>query len=318
MNTITTKKRFRTLVNMLVYSGTFAAVYGCIQYFFGLSNYVLQEDVYGNLIYRSVGAFGLANVFATFLAMIIPFIIYKIKITKNKFSKFINVIFLALSLMGLYFSYSRWAIVCLLITFAMYSLRRFVHRVIHKKISVFKITFLFPILIGVCIYYVNKYSETINTLFFDRGSNDIRGSNLTFVLQNFKPWGSGLGNGNQGVIVDSNYVNVLIDTGVVGLALFLLLILTIYGGLRKRAKGDISFSNIHIVTALSFLVFILNGILETPLYNSVINIFLGIYIFVLNADKSILPETEEHLEEAQEELKVKHKRKKRKKYRLTW
>ncbi|MEH7362177.1 hypothetical protein, partial [Priestia megaterium] len=64
----------------------------------------------------------------------------------------------------------------------------------------------------------------------------------------------------------------------------------------------------------SLMVFIFNGALETPLYNSVINIFLGIYIYILNADKGILIRKQNNITEI--EAKVKLKRKKI--YKLTW
>lgn len=313
LNTIKTEKHFRMFISILMYSGAAAAIYGCIQYFFGLSNYVLQA-VNGTFIYRSVGAFNLANVFASFLAMLIPFMVYKIKITENKFVRFVDLILVLTSLISLYLTYSRWAIICLIISFFLYGIKHFIWLVTNNRIPVFKITILVPIVVVLIMYVFDKYSDTINALFFDRGSNDVRQSSLTFVLQHFKPWGSGLGNGNEGVIVDSNYIKLLIDTGVIGLCLFVLLILTFYVGLRRKSRGPVSLGNVYIVTGISLMVFIFNGALETPLYNSVINIFLGIYIYILNADKGILIQKQNNITEI--EAKVKLKRKKI--YKLTW
>ncbi|WP_186806728.1 O-antigen ligase family protein [Priestia megaterium] len=313
LNTIKTQKHFLMFINILMYSGAAAAIYGCIQYFFGLSNYVLQA-VNGTFIYRSVGAFNLANVFASFLAMLIPFMVYKVKITENKFVKSLDLILVATSVISLYLTYSRWAIICLIISFLLYGIKHFIRRITTNRIPIYKITIFFPIVVGLIMYIFNKYSDTINALFFDRGSNDVRQSSLTLVLQNFKPWGLGLGNGNEGIIVDSNYVMVLIDTGVIGLSLFLLLILTFYISLRRRSEGSVSLGNIYIIAGISLMVFIFNGVLETPLYNSVINIFLGIYIYILNADKDIF--VKKNTISTEVEPKVKRKRKKI--YKLTW
>lgn len=314
LNIINTKEKFNIFINILVCSGAFASLYGCIQYFFGLSDYVLQS-IGGIVVYRAVGAFNLPNVFASFLVLIIPFMFYKIKVTQNKFIKLINIISLIITLTCLYLTYSRWAIICLVIAFSIYLIRRILHQIIHKRIRLNKkILLISPMILGVVIFLINKYFNDIYVLFFNRESNDIRKSSIMYAIEKFNEniWGYGLGNGNNGIILDSTYVNLLLDTGLIGLILFSVLLFTVYVGFKRSSNSNISLGNIYNIASISLLIFILNGVLETVLYNTMINIFLGIYLFILNADKKIVTQPKNISTKANIELK------KKRRYKLAW
>ncbi|WP_213532893.1 O-antigen ligase [Paenibacillus sp. J45TS6] len=297
MNTITTLRKMEFFLGLLISSGYISAIYGCVQYFFGLTDYRLVA-INGELLYRATGTFQHANVYGSYLILILPFMIYKFSHAESQKNKLIHSLLILITHIAIYLSFSRWAIICLLIVYVLFGIRTIINSLKFKKLPRWII--LIPIIISTAVYVVYSNWGTIDLLFIDRGSNDIRYNSLNITITSFfdNMKGFGLGNGNGGLILDGTYFNLLVDAGFVGLLLYCILIFHILIGLKKKYSSCISLSNLYLISNLSLLLFVLNGFLETNIYNTGLNIFLGLYIYLLNIDKDIFNKTSINVFEA--------------------
>ncbi|MDP4145744.1 MAG: hypothetical protein Q8936_14860 [Bacillota bacterium] len=293
LNVVKTKDNFLRLINLIVYTVMILSIYGFIQYYFGIGNYYL-ERIGSERIIRATGTFKQSNVLASFIVLSIPFIVYKISICKGKLAKCGNIFILIISLVCLYFTFSRWAIICVVITFGGYAVKKYVINLIKKGIKLNRYNVLFFMICCIGMYFIYKYVNDLYLLFVYRGSNTMRQNNLLMAYDVFKNhiWGMGLGNGNVGFILDSTYMQLLVDTGIIGFLAFTAMMSVLYFQFKKISKQD-SYNDIYNITKISLMIFIINCFLETILYNSLINIFLGIYLFILNVDSRILQNTSE-------------------------
>lgn len=295
LNTVKKHKQFIKLINIITYSGILAACYGCIQYYFKLSDYILM-NVNGAVIYRAIGAFKQANVFASYLILIVPFIVYKIRNSESRHMKIFSISSLFVVLTAIYLTYSRWAIISLIFVYLVYFIKKLIRNLLNKGIRItkkgyIKICLALLALPGFTIVFwqiFNTYSKKIYSLFFNRNSNNVRINNIAYAFGDFKIFGHGLGNGNVGTIIDSTYLNILFDLGLIGMIVTAFIFIYMYIKANNRAKPNYSLKNIYVALELSLFLFMVNGSLESILYNSVINGFMGMYLFVIYAKKSVV------------------------------
>ncbi|MGY5266267.1 O-antigen ligase family protein [Paraclostridium bifermentans] len=280
LNVIKNEKDLYKLIKMLTLSTFILCIYGSLQSIFGVSDYYLANKA-GILISRSLGTFKQPNVLASYIVLVIPFSIHMIFISK-KTKKIFYVIVLFTQILCLYLTYSRWALISLIIVF-IFVIYRTIYNIIkslNKKNIIFLYLFLL-IIIGIIIVTILNADLILNKL--NRGSNSIRFNSIIDAVEIFKGniFGVGVGNNRINFILDSSYLRFLVEAGIFGFILIILLYFNMYIDMKNKLKNEVNnFKNIYYSVFVSFNIFLVNAILENIIYNIFFNFFIGLYIFI--------------------------------------
>jgi O-antigen ligase len=261
---------------------------GLLIIIFGLFQYILYRDLrnlyflgWDNHMYRLLSTFLDPNFTGSFLVLFIIFIF----IMKDKLfsSKWIFYVVLSLNFLAIVLTFSRGAILMLLVSVVMYSL-------ITKK---WKITFgLFSLF--VLVFFILSplfYIENTNLLRFASTEARLESSKKALEIYKENPIGVGfntyryarrnyenqdwtnLGPSHAGAGIDNSLILVLVTTGIVGLISFLYFIFNIFKlGFTYLTKDKIAL--VLIVSSGGLLV-------NSMFINSLFYSFLMIWIFIL-------------------------------------
>lgn len=268
------KKNIIGTINIVVISGTISAIIGIFRFIY---QYPMQSDQYiligSNLLYRAGGVFEEANSYGNQMALIL--IINILLLLDDSLKKSVRAkIFLLLSscivLGGLIVSFSRGALIAFIIAFIIIVLKNIIN--FNKKI-VF-IIFGVLALIGT-LAIINKdllilyFNEKIVPLFSISSTNlneissgrlEIWSDTLGFIFSgnlNYLFFGIGyktsLQNSNFPLLTDNTYLGTLLQTGILGFLIFILLCCSILGIFFIKY---FIISRKNIIVSISFLLFI--------------------------------------------------------------
>ena len=269
----------KEICNIFALTNICACISGILRlYIFDDYGYTMLYN--GTRIARMRGSFLQPNVFATFLIMTMPYSIYTIwffiKEKNNKLLyRLLLLVDILLNLFCIYMSRSRWSMFVLAIYIFIY-----IYLLLKNKTSGGKIAGLY-ISIFICgiLYIFLNNNYLISNFFSFRTSNNIRINSYTQAYELIKEnhfMGLGLGHGVESVL-DSTILNLLIDIGLIGAILYIFLCLFCFIELIKIKKivGD-------LITPymIMFVGFCIEMIAESILYNSLINYFLGIILYL--------------------------------------
>lgn len=251
-------------------------------YVFGNTSYIMffRDQV----IPRMTGSFVQPNVFAAFLAITTPFGIYTIN-SKYKlrggYHKTVHLVsllfFIGLNLFCVLQSKSRWSIVSIVIGYLI-SFTIFNDNLSKKKRVIAGLV--------IAIIFVFGFIWSLNfDLFkglFERNSTSIRLNSFLIAFKKASSsifMGSGLGEGikseGTALILDSTILNLLVDTGFIGVLLFSLITIRSFKIILRKSK---TYYSMRPYLTMS-LVLCVEMIAESILYNSLLNSFIGVMWF---------------------------------------
>lgn len=260
----------------------------------GMVKYYVLNDYGYTMIYlnsrigRMRGSFLQPNVFATFLAITFPFgwcffwnsIISAEKPTVKTMNRILLVLDLLINVFCVYLSRSRWSMLTIGMLVIMLPLALTKRRSRNSTI----ISIVGSVVAVICIVLVLYTNTNINRYFGYRLSNDVRKNAIVRAIELSKEnafFGLGLNHGIGGTL-DSTIMNLLVDTGWIGLILYIGLCVICFIELLKIYKYKNDRTVLPFI--LMFFVFCIEMIGESILYNSLINCFLGVVWFLCLQD----------------------------------
>ncbi len=265
--------------NMLAYINLTAIIVGIFRF------YILNDQGYtmmfmNSRIGRMRGSFMQPNVFATFLVITFPFafcyfwnrIMKSYVGIKRIFYKAFLVITVLLNLYCIYMAKSRWSMVSIAAILLCYPYI-FMKKRTKKRMIIAILGMLTIVFSMIAVLYFN---DRINSFFGYRMSNEARKDSILLALETANKnliFGMGLGHG-IGKTLDSTIMTLLVDAGVIGVAVFLLMSLYCVIVLFRKCKEQDQSPLIPYL--LMFTAFCVEMALETVFYNTLINCFLGI------------------------------------------
>ena len=93
--------------------------------------------------------------------------------------------------------------------------------------------------------------------------------------------GIGISNLSFDIILDGTIINLLVDTGIIGVGAYLLMMCITFKLLINKLICFNSFAGYMMLW--SFCIFFIISVNESILYNALLNYFLALYIFFSNA-----------------------------------
>ena len=270
-------------VKMISYYLFVANICACLT---GIVHSYILKDVtymmnYNDIwITRMTGSFVQPNIFAAFLIMTIPSGVWCITtVMKVRRIKYVYLIaFLCINLFCLFQSKSRWGILCLTFAFFVWFLC-FSKKYLERSMKLMLVSLLI-----ICIVMMLLTSEYflpyIQMVFGKRVSTSIRLESFTSALSigfNNLMLGIGLGNAQETVstsVLDSTYLTLFVETGLIGLVVFLWICIIVIK--RLFTINKISNKSTYAPFLVMFIIMMVEMIAESILYNSLLNIFLGI------------------------------------------
>lgn len=266
---------------LLLLLNVVASSVGIFQLVFGIGDYHLAYGTDYDVI-RLVGAFPTPNIYGNFLCLTIPSVILRIKYDKRLF------IVLLMNIIVLYKTYSRSSILFLICSIILLVLLNeiFVDKKIRFSINKLIWSLCCICMIFSCIYYLTV-SGKLSFLFQTRHSNLVRLDSYIKAINMIKdnPIGRGIGIG-IGDLLDSGYLNIGVDLGLIGLIFFVCLAVI---SLRKAIRINIAKKTItNQIILLSLIMFWLINIFENAIYDSLLNPIFGIIFSVLLFEEKML------------------------------
>ncbi len=280
--------------------GCIVGIYGLVEYFTQknfLFDFVLQHGYSFNTNYeetflwgqtrggilRAKSTFSHSLEFAGILTMLVPFVLYFFTTTKRKLFKLMLFVLLIILIGSVVAAISRSILVINLLIIVMFFL-------LTKSVSyVKKFYFLFLLMVGVIIAYFSLFSfffpdGTTNDLSLAQRSDNILNA-FTVIKENIL-FGIGYGNSEATRLVfDNYYFSLLVQSGIVGLGLFLLtfvFLLVVYFKKMKKEK-NLLISNLY----LAILLFVLTFILLNLAFDAMGFVTVGkVFFFILAASLS--------------------------------
>lgn len=274
------------LLKYMCYANLLACIAGIVFWYFNIDVNVGEYegylgDVNGETVYRMKGTFAQANVFAGFLAITFPGIIHMIYKSAYKY-RLHCFIMISLELFCLYQTYSRWSIIAIIVSLFLMII---IYIYIHKKIKIrhFILGLFLLMAVIVCIVWLFLVGY-----FIHEGSNLERVLALQIAFQHamnndFLGYGIGIGISNLSfdIILDGTIINLLVDTGIIGVGAYLLMMCITFKLLINKLICSNSFAGYMMLW--SFCIFFIISVNESILYNALLNYFLALYIFFSNA-----------------------------------
>ena len=282
------KKYFYTLDKILGYmchANILACLIGILFLYFNYDVNVPDYEGYiadmsGETVYRMKGTFAQANVYAGFLALTFPAVVYKLRYVAHSYKKYYYMAFI-MNMFCLYKTYSRWSLIAvsmgLIITMFTYLYHK---KRINTGLLIFGVSLLFALIVIFTALYNLGY-------FTHEGSNLERILALSVAFQyasdnDFFGYGLGIGISKLPfeIILDGTIINLLVDCGMVAILQYIAVCFFTFRGLYSKLYAC---SNLSIYMILwSFCIFFIISINETILYNTLLNHFFAIYLFASN------------------------------------
>ena len=269
------EKDIAILSRILLYTNIITCIIGVFN-FYVLEDYGYTMMIDGVFIPRMRGAFLQPNVFSMYIILTLPFMYWelhgkRVYDKRNIVQSIFFYIILLSNIFCLYMSKSRWSAVCLVIaSICMF----YIDGKINKKIK------LVIGIITALLITTTFISLSNNPQLFYRGSNNLRIESILIacsLISDNLLLGNGIGNSfvvysSLGYILDSTYLNILIDSGLVGMLLFAAIEVLAITYLMKKIK-----TNRELYPVLFMSIILITGcFLENIFYNSLINSFFGI------------------------------------------
>jgi O-antigen ligase len=279
--TLTTKQRFERYVDIVVAASTAVALLGVLQYVYRLGGY---QEPGVNWIYRVGSIFGWANSLGCFLLLVIPVSIYRVVIARAE-GRGIWITALAVQFVALGLTFSRAVtaseIVALIVTglFLTPKVRNRILALLGAFALVVVLALFIPGL-GLSHRILGDNPETLNARTQAWGA----------LLQNLdlsNPFGHGwlasyalLGEDLPGGVGAPHnlYLQVLYDTGYVGLFLLLATLLLLIAGAWRRARRSHGAARIAAAVTLGGLVGV---VVYLAFGNEILNLAIGPYFWLL-------------------------------------
>lgn len=234
-------------------------------------------EVAGETVYRMKGTFTQPNIFAGFLVLTFPGFIYKLR----SFAISYRLILFFIEMFCLYKTYSRWSMIALIFSFIILMIKyAYDKRVISIRKLILSLLILLLLVLVISILYNLGY-------FIHEGSNLERITALSLATQyamdnDFFGYGLGIGLTRfpLHIILDGTLINLLVDTGLVGVLMYAMVCLLLVYNMSKKISlcHDLSLYMIF----WSLCIFIIVSINETILYNTLLNYFISFYLFCSN------------------------------------
>lgn len=291
INIIKKERDMEIFIEIFIISTFVLCIYSILQSILGLSEYYLNPGD-SNLISRVTGTFKQPNVLASYITLLIPMCIYKIK-SSDRIYKIIYTIVLMSYILTIYLTYSRWSIVSISIVFICVGIKKILNLASNiniRRLIIYKggmLLILISILMLILTVPNNiKYIE----LDLSRGSDSIRLNSIlkTLSLLEENPLGLGIGSIGSMYTLDSSYIRILGDLGLIGLLIYIGLCYQIYINLLKRCpKIYRNFNNIYYAVYISFNIFLIISILESTVYSIFFSFYMGLYMFISYINKNV-------------------------------
>ena len=260
---------------ILLYTNLIACLVGLFNFFI-LEDYGYTMMVDGVFVPRMRGSFLQPNVFSMYIILTFPFMVWELN-KKKKYEKrkivhtFFYYSMLAINIFCLYMSRSRWGTVCAIVA---YICSFIIDRDLGKKVKLV-ISIIIALLLGVALLSLANHQQL-----FYRESNSLRIESILIafdlILDNLF-FGSGIGNSfviydSLGFILDSTYLNIMLDSGLIGIILFIVINTMAIFCLLNKTRKNREFYPVLLVS----IMLITGCFLENIFYNSLINSFFGI------------------------------------------
>lgn len=269
------KQDVEFLYRTLLYTNIITCIIGIFN-FYVLEDYGYTMMVDGLVTPRMRGSFLQPNVFSMYIILTLPFMVWELHRTSNCYtSKKIQLLFyygiLLMNIFCLYMSKSRWSAICLVIA-SVFMIFMDNNMQINRKILLYLATVLLFVII---LIGVTEYSHL-----FYRNSDSLRLESILmafgFISESIL-WGNGIGSSfmaynSLGYILDSTYLNIAIESGLIGISLFLVINIMAFVSLMRKFKYK---KELYPVLYMSIMI-IIGCCLENIFYNSLINSFFGL------------------------------------------
>jgi O-antigen ligase len=298
---ITDDKKLTVLLYTLFYSYLFVLIISFVEKAYGGNifvdfanvNYSFYSDILAgksrNEEYRLMGAFSNTLLLSGYLAILLPLVLASTKIFNS------TIIFIMASL-TLLWTYSRTSFLLLFI-FVLISVVSSIYTLISQRLkNVFRKLLFFFLALGFIVFIAN-----INTIFeillsSAQGTSEkaslVSRYNQFVNLNNVITGNIFLGNGTTRSLVSSNeelttidnfYLRQFIETGILGLSLYLLFLFLIIKSAIKAFKNDLSERD-HVIlyaSLVSFILFLIDLMLTSiPGHHIYLYIITYIIIFI--------------------------------------
>lgn len=234
-------------------------------------------DVGGEIVYRMKGTFAQPNVFAGFLVLTFPGFIYKLRNLAIPY----RLMLFFIEIFCLYKTYSRWSIIALIFSLVILMIKyAYDKQVISIRKLILSLLTLLLLILGISVLYNLGY-------FTHEGSNLERITALSLALQyamdnDFLGYGLGIGLSRFPfhIILDGTFINLLVDTGLVGIFMYMIVCLLLVYDISKKLSLCHDLSLYMILWSL--WIFIIVSINESILYNTLLNYFISFYLYCSN------------------------------------
>ncbi len=281
VNLIRTEKWLNRCIVALVSSGTVVAVIGVLQYIFGLApNGWLDMSVFSDIEGRTVSLFENPNYLAAYLALVLPFTVFKAITAKSKKGRVLGFICCLMMIICTVFTWTRGAWVAVLVSvllFFMIFSKKTMRLIFVMLASIPFLPFVLPKNV------VNRFMSIGN----------LTDSSIQYRLYTWKGslqmakeyfWG-GIGYGTEAfaqmypmysyagieaaVHTHSLYLQILIEMGIAGIACFALIAVLYIQKSFEYMKNPISRNDMLITAAAlcSFVALLIMGIFDYVWYN---------------------------------------------------
>ena len=287
---ITSKKQIETTVKLFVAVGAAVSAYGIYQYFFynpASAGAWIDNDMFSDITNRVYATLENPNVLGEYLLLIIPFAAACLLTAKTWPRRFFYLVLLALMLVCMMFTSSRGAWLGLLLAVAILVIMLDARLLLVGIVALVVLYFALPDWIIGRFTSIGDMSDSSTSyrVFIWLGT--------IAMLKDY--WFCGIGPGNTAFNLvypaysfntvkaphaHNLYLQLLCDTGIIGLILFLLVILSFYrtvfsafSRVRDRA------TKIHLAAAAASIGgFLLQGMTDYSFYNPRVTLFFWVVV----------------------------------------
>ncbi|MCD7835214.1 MAG: hypothetical protein LUG83_00845, partial [Lachnospiraceae bacterium] len=262
-------------------SNLLACAFGALTYFTGNTKHYTAV-IGGIRVLRMTGSFQQANVLGSYIAISFVFGVYVAQ-KLGRAKKPITILVILVNAVCLILTFSRWAIISVIVAAIIYFLTVYGLKSIKIRKSTVYIR-LAAILFFVIVVMFNFDSlwSQIQIFFIHEGSTEARSLSMISALKSVANnlfLGIGMGNLPANIsILDSTIMTIFVNTGVLGAAVYVFFCIQIGRNLLNALQVE-SGTALCKAIYISYIVFMFNSLAESVVYNVLINSFLSIYVF---------------------------------------
>lgn len=307
VNTIKTRQQLYALVALLVLSTTVTSLYGLYQLktVGATSEAWVDTTLFEDIKARVGSTFENPNVLGEYLVLIIPVAIAMLWGQKGWFSKLVTLGLAAVMLACLVYTYSRGAYIGLMLAFAMFAVLRDRRFVVLGVIGLLLLPFVLPPSVINRFASIGNLSDTSSSYRISVWLGSLK------VVQDYWPSGIGLGlepfkliypkyslNAAYAHHSHNIYIQLLIETGIAGFAMFFAMAAVYYktllsGFYKTRDKFASTFM---IAVASGMAGYLAQGMVENIWYNNRVLLTFWVMLAFGMIAKALITKADEVLE----------------------